>query len=61
MVEFKKGKIVIDVHEYEETILTPSGDVKQIQTKGEINVVNLSASHRLWDLKLNIGNKDFRI
>ena len=58
MVEFKKGKIVIDVHEYEETILTPSGDVKEIQTKGEINVLNLSASHRLWDLKLNIGNKD---
>jgi hypothetical protein len=59
MVEFKKGKIVIDVHEYEDTVLTPSGDVKEIKSKGEISVINQSSSHRLWDLKLNIGNKDF--
>ncbi len=59
MVEFKKGKVVIDVHEYEDTVLTPSGDVKEIKSKGEIFVINQSSSHRLWDLKLNIGNKDF--
>jgi hypothetical protein len=52
-------KIILDIHEREETELDPSNKVKSIKTTGLLKVINPSAEHRLWNLKLNLAGTDF--
>ena len=56
-----KNLIVIDVTDYENTILTPSGigatgdhNIKEIKANGIFLVKNISQKSRLWNLSCNL-------
>ncbi|MHA1673856.1 MAG: hypothetical protein ACTSYI_09525 [Promethearchaeota archaeon] len=54
MTEKEKGKISIDIQEYEDFILTPDNAVESSTGKGTLNIHNTSEHNRLWNVELTI-------
>ncbi len=49
-----KGKIKIKIIEKEKTDLNPSSNVKAVSGAGNLQIINPSESHRLWNLVMNL-------
>ncbi len=52
-------KVIINMTESEYTELNDNNSVKSMKTTGVLKVINPSAEHRLWNLRMSLANIDF--
>lgn len=51
----EEGKnIIIDLTEKEESIYKPPGDLTNLKVTGEVNIINPSEQHRMWNVLLSL-------
>jgi hypothetical protein len=59
MSDYESGKIVLEITENEDSQLDDKSEVKSIEGKGLLKVINPSGENRLWNLKLSVDKADF--